>query len=110
MERAKATNEVLSKELGEIVKEIGRRHPKEKEKATSGISQEVWRARIHLQKMGWSYRKAGPVLGCTYAHLCYVLTGKRVSASLVERVLALTAYKPTIRSSRSPYAIEGGAE
>lgn len=53
------------------------------------LPRDVAAARKHFQSCGWSYRSAATVLGCTYQHLCQVLTGYRESKSLVARVLAL---------------------
>lgn len=43
-------------------------------------------AKRDLKANGWSYRRAAPVLGVTYQHLCEVLNGRRQSARLVRRV------------------------
>lgn len=53
------------------------------------ISREVTRARKHLLDTGWSYRTAASELGCSFTQLAHVLTGRRRSKSLVDRVLAL---------------------
>ena len=46
-------------------------------------------AKQHLQAAGWTYREAAPQLHVCYQHLCDVLNGKRISASLLRRVLSL---------------------
>jgi hypothetical protein len=42
-----------------------------------------------LKDRGWSYRTAAPRLGVTYQHLAFVLTGRRQSRSLLERIEAI---------------------
>lgn len=49
----------------------------------------VARARAHFYAAGWSYRSAAKELGCSYQHLCEVLTGKRPSRRLISRVQSL---------------------
>lgn len=46
-------------------------------------------AKRHLHEKGWSYRTAAVVLGVHYTHLARVLTGRRVSKSLLRRIHAL---------------------
>lgn len=43
-------------------------------------------AKRHLHEKGWSYRTAAVVLGVHYTHLARVLTGRRVSKSLLRRI------------------------
>lgn len=52
------------------------------------------KARAHFYAAGWSYRSAALHLGCSYQHLCEVLTGKRPSRSLLARVQSLPARCP----------------
>lgn len=49
----------------------------------------VAKARAHFYAAGWSYRSAAKELGCSYQHLCEVLTGKRPSRRLISRVQSL---------------------
>lgn len=56
---------------------------------TPYLPKEVAAARRHFQGGGWSYRTAARELGCSYQHLCEVLTGKRPSRLLIGRVLNL---------------------
>ncbi len=49
----------------------------------------IAKARAHFYAAGWSYRSAAIELGCSYQHLCEVLTGKRPSRRLTAAVLAL---------------------
>lgn len=46
-------------------------------------------AKRQLKAKGWSYRSAAPRLGVTYQHLAFVLTGRRQSRSLLERIAEL---------------------
>ncbi len=39
-----------------------------------------------LKAKGYSYRQAAPVLGVHFTHLAKVLTGDRISASLLRRI------------------------
>ena len=55
------------------------------------ISKPVERARKHLAATGWSYRSAARELGCSFTQLAHVLTGRRASKSLVDRLTALPA-------------------
>jgi hypothetical protein len=43
-------------------------------------------AKKTLKNRGWTYREAAPVLGVCFTHLCRVLTGERVSESLLRRI------------------------
>lgn len=43
-------------------------------------------AKATLKRKGWSYRKGSPHLGVGWQHLAKVLTGRRVSASLLRRI------------------------
>lgn len=47
------------------------------------------KARQALIEKGWSYRTAAPYLGVCYQHLALVLTGRRHSQSLLNRIFAL---------------------
>ena len=42
-----------------------------------------------LKALGWSYRRAAPLLGVTYQHLCLVLNGHRHSRRLLAKVASL---------------------
>lgn len=53
------------------------------------VSKPVEQARRHLADSGWCYREAARHLGCSFTQLAHVLTGRRVSHSLVARILAL---------------------
>ena len=53
------------------------------------ISKPVQRARRHLADTGWSYRTAAREVGCSFTQLSHVLTGRRVSKSLVDRLITL---------------------
>jgi len=53
------------------------------------IPKPVARARQHLQATGWSYRTAATELGCSFTQLAHVLTGRRRSQSLLDRIVAL---------------------
>ena len=55
------------------------------------------RAKVTLKQKGWSYRRAAPVLGVNYVHLAYVLTGKRISRRLLEKIESIPE-APTARS------------
>lgn len=46
-------------------------------------------ARRHMRRAGWSYRAAAKHLGCSNTHLALVLTGRRESRSLLQRIHAL---------------------
>lgn len=46
-------------------------------------------AKRELKAKGWSYRKAAPVLGVTYQHLCEVLNGHRTSRRLVTAIATM---------------------
>ena len=50
------------------------------------ITPALQRARRVLKEKGWSYRRAAKPLGVHYSHLCLVLTGKRQSRSLLQRI------------------------
>jgi hypothetical protein len=43
-------------------------------------------AKRSLKRRGWSYRRAAPLLGVTYQHLCLVLNGRRESVRLIRRI------------------------
>jgi hypothetical protein len=60
------------------------------------------RARTTLKRKGWTYRTAAPHLSVTYQHLCLVLTGKRSSARLLERIAALPAGPKTTTQVSHP--------
>ncbi len=42
-----------------------------------------------LKARGWSYRRAAPVLGVTYQHLCEVLNGHRQSERILRQIADL---------------------
>jgi plasmid maintenance system antidote protein VapI len=46
-------------------------------------------AKRTLKDRGWSYRRAAPVLGVTYQHLCEVLNGHRISRRLVQKIAVI---------------------
>lgn len=46
-------------------------------------------AKRTLKARGWTYRRAAPLLGVTYQHLCLVLNGQRESARLLRRISAI---------------------
>ena len=46
---------------------------------------------------GWTYRRAAPVLGVTYQHLCLVLNGRRESRRLLRAVSQLPADQEATR-------------
>lgn len=50
-------------------------------------------ARATLKRKGYSYRRAASPLGVHYSHLCLVLTGKRESRSLLQRILQMPPAK-----------------
>jgi hypothetical protein len=50
------------------------------------ISRPVRDARQHLADTGWSYRAAAKHLGCSFTQLSHVLTGRRISRSLIARI------------------------
>ena len=54
-------------------------------------------AKHKLKTAGLSYRRAAPLLGVTYQHLCLVLTGKRQSRRLLEAIEDLNAPKEGAR-------------
>ena len=43
-------------------------------------------AKQHLKSLGWSYRRAAPLLGVTHIHLAYVLNGQRQSRRLLSEI------------------------
>lgn len=43
-------------------------------------------AKFKLKELKLSYRKAAPLLGVTYQHLCWVLNGRRKSKSLLQAI------------------------
>lgn len=47
---------------------------------------EVQTARNELRRKGWTQAAAARRLGVSAVHLCYVLTGKRISARLLRAV------------------------
>lgn len=47
-------------------------------------------AKAHLREAGWTYRTAAPELGVHWAHLAKVLTGRRTSRALLERIHQLS--------------------
>jgi len=54
------------------------------------------KAKRELKARGWTYRRAEPVLGVTYQHLCLVLTGKRESKRLLKAIEAIPVYDPQV--------------
>lgn len=50
-------------------------------------------AKVELKKKGWSYRAAAPVLGVTFRHLAYVLSGERPSRRVLRAIGELPANK-----------------
>lgn len=50
-------------------------------------------AKRALKVKGWSYRTAAPALGVCYQHLAFVLTGRRESRRLLQRIAALPTRK-----------------
>ena len=46
-------------------------------------------AKRSLKAKGWSYRTAAPELGVCYQHLAFVLTGRRQSRRLLDKIEAL---------------------
>lgn len=53
------------------------------------LSKEVREARKSLKTKGWTQTAAAACLGVTRGHLCYVLTGRRVSQRLLAAIHAL---------------------
>ena len=53
---------------------------------------DIAHAKRKLKKDGWSYRRAAPVLGCSYQWLSVVLNGRQVSAPLLEAIANLPTY------------------
>jgi transcriptional regulator with XRE-family HTH domain len=49
----------------------------------------VAQAKRHLKKTGWSYRKAADRLGYSYTHIAWVLTGRRISYTVLAAILEL---------------------
>ena len=49
-------------------------------------------AKKQLEKLGWSYRSAAPVLGVTYQHLSEVLNGNRPAARLLAAITSLPTF------------------
>lgn len=47
------------------------------------------RAKQALKTKGYSYRVAAPDLGVSYQHVCLVLTGKRESKRLLQKIFTL---------------------
>lgn len=55
-----------------------------------------------LQRKGWSYRRAAPVLGIHWVYLCGLANGKYNSKRLKLKVLQMPhAPKPTRRARRA---------
>jgi hypothetical protein len=52
-------------------------------------SPEVQAAREHLRRTGWSQADAARRLGVSTVHLCYVLTDRRQSRRLLDRISTL---------------------
>lgn len=49
----------------------------------------VEKAKSHLKKNGWSYRKAAEELEYSYTHIAWVLTRRRFSQTVLRAILAL---------------------
>ena len=64
-------------------------------------------ARDHLGRMRWSHRRAAEFLGVAAGHLTLVLTGRRTSRFLLQRIMALGEAHQI--SSKSMYARKGAA-
>lgn len=54
-----------------------------------------------LKEKGYTYRQAAPVLGVHFTHLAKVLTGVRISASLLRRISELP---PRVTTEEAPSA------
>lgn len=62
---------------------------RERHESNRQYSPEILSAREELKRKGWSYRTAAPFLGVSYQHICLVLTGKRISQILLDRIFSL---------------------
>jgi hypothetical protein len=62
---------------------------RERMKGNPQLTPELETAKQILHDKGWSYRTAAPFLGVHYTHLARVLTGFRVSKSLLRRIQSL---------------------
>lgn len=62
---------------------------REQHESNRQYSPDVMAARGELAEKGWSYRTAAPFLGVSYQHLCLVLTAKRESQGLLNRISSL---------------------
>jgi hypothetical protein len=47
---------------------------------------QLLQAKEIIKKKGWSQRGAAKQLGYTWTHFCFVLTGRRASQRLLERI------------------------
>jgi transcriptional regulator with XRE-family HTH domain len=52
----------------------------------NAITKDVRAARRTLKRRGWTYQEAAGELGCSYGHLALVLTCRRESRRLLERI------------------------
>ena len=55
-----------------------------------------------LKDKAYTYRQSAPVLGIHFTHLCLVLTGKRISASLLRRISELPPRGPAPDAASAP--------
>ena len=56
--------------------------------------------RLTLKERRHSYRSAAAVLGCSFTHLAYVMTGARTSQSLLRRILEIPQRESVPPSSK----------
>ena len=56
-------------------------------------------ARAALRRKGYSYRRAAAALGCSFTHLSHVLTRRRESRRLLNRIAALPESPVPYRNS-----------
>lgn len=91
-------NDFLMIAQPDFLKVAGHPVPSKRRKPTlkRTLPQELIAARTALSEKGWSYRTAAPHLGVCWQHIALVLTGRRESNSLFERIEKLEA-----RSSQS---------
>ncbi len=60
---------------------------------------ELRKAKQHLASIGLSYRKAAPLTGVCYQHLCDVLNGHRESRRLLNRIMELSPESAQLAAS-----------
>lgn len=65
----------------------------------ASLSREIRKARETLDRKGWSYRAAAPLLGVGYVHLARVLTGHRESRRLLLAIEGLPDRAETDRAA-----------